>query len=274
MGGGQEGPLTKKATVIVLPKGALVSFDRRETVDRDGNKLQRVYFLDRTSDGLTVGDKAYEIYYVTKRGKRPGSLIYGDEAIFPRTEIRERSLTAKDIRRYKADFKRRFRKVVRTARAHRPAAKKIPKFTSGTCGAYWSIIKNKRVVSKPILPVGKRVRFSHAVTLLTRVPENALKKPRVRYHADNPQAIDPKQCASLQAKTKIMLPGQKMPTTATVSAGGVARYPVWLRELFLTNYFKSHFPGYIAKIGVDYMFGGDHYIHLALNNPARLIAEK
>ena len=56
----------------------------------------------------------------------------------------------------------------------------------------------------------------------------------------------------------------------TVSAGGIPRYPIWMRELFGTKHFKAEYPSYMAQVGVDYMFGGNQYIHLALNAPARL----
>jgi len=263
--------LTVKAKIITLPKGTLVSFDRPEIADGDGNKLQRTYFLDRTSNGLTVGDRVYEIYYVTKRGKRSGSCIYGDDpSMFPRTEIRERSLTARDIRIYKRAFKRRFKKVVRTARVHRPSAKMVPPISKGLCRAYWKIVKGGRVVSKPIMPDGKKVRFFPAVSIRTKVPENALRTSRVRYDFDKPAAINPAHCASLEAATRIRFSGQSRATRVTVSAGGIGRYPAFLRLLFTTNQFKSRYPSYIQQVGVDYMLGGNQYIHLALNDPAQL----
>ncbi|HEJ83712.1 MAG TPA: hypothetical protein ENO25_04010, partial [Desulfobacteraceae bacterium] len=218
--------MTVKAKVISLPKGTLVGFNRREAVDKDGNKLLQVYFLDRTSDGLSVGDKVYEFYYVTRRGKRSGSLIYGDEALMPRTEIRERSLTAKDIRGYKRAFRSRFKKLVRIARRHRTAAKRVPKMSRGRCSAYWRIFRNEQPVSTPILPTEKKVRFYPAVTLTTRVRKNALKGPRIRYDVDRSRAIDPRQCASFRAKTRIELPGQRTATSVTISAGGISRYSI------------------------------------------------
>lgn len=266
--------MTNKAKVISLPKATLVTFDRQETVDKDGNKLQQIYYLDRNNNGLDVGDRVYEFYYVSKPGKRADVLIAGDVSLSPRMEIRERSLTAKDIRRYKATFKRRFKKLVKTARAHRPSAKKIPKFTKGKCSAFWRNVKNGRVVSNPFLPGERNVRFNKAVTLTTTLKTILTwKRNRVRYDSSKINTVDPRLCLSIRAKTKISLPGQATLTSATVSAGGIPRYPIWMSELFHTNHFKSQYPSYIKQVGVDYMFGGNHYIHLALTDTA-LVASR
>ena len=256
--------MTRKYTVVSLPKGTLVGFDRTVAVGRNGSKLERTYFLDRNDNGLDVGDTVFEFYEVKTSTKLPGALIYGGDNPFPRVEIRKRSLTSRDIGKYKAAFKRNFKKLVKIARAHRPAAKKVPNFKKGGCSAYWAIERRGRVVKQPILPTEKQVKFSPAVTLTTQVSENVLRKPRVRYDIGKPKAIDPSRCAAILARTNIKLPGRAAVKSVAVSAGGVPGYPSWLMELFKTNLFKSRYSGFIRQIGVDYLWGGNQFIHLGL----------
>lgn len=263
--------MTKKTAIVRLPGSTLVGFEQKSTVRKGGNTLERVVYLDKTNNGLSVGDTMFSFYYATK----PASIkecIFGCDNPLPRTEIRAHTLTARDVRRYRRSFKKRFVKLVRTAGAHRPDAKKIPKTKRAVCNAYWKIIGRRSTAMEAISPIGKKVRFSTPVTTSTQVNMQAFSKssPRVPYDVQKPKPVNPALCRAISAKATISIAGKSQAVTISAGAGD---YPIWLTLLFDTGLFKVKYHNYLAQVGVDYMFGGNRYIHLALTGAA-LVASR
>lgn len=260
--------MTGKATVIRLPKGTLVTFERKSPLSKEGRVLERVVYLDRNNNGLDAGDSVFDFHYAAKRSSAKGC-IFGCDNRFPRTEIHRRSLTARDVRGLRSSFRKRFLKLVRTAGAHRPYVKRIPKITRAVCNGYWKIVGRKVTAMEAISPVGKSVRFSRPVTARTEVNMQAFGKrsPRIPYDVRRPKPVDPASCRAISTRTTILIGDRRQAVRISAGAPG---YPIWLTMLFGTLLFKSKYQNYLARVGVDYMFGGNRYIHLALNDPARL----
>lgn|GEM_PF-7000719 len=263
--------MTTKATIVRLPGSTLVTFKRKSAAKKRGNTLERVVFLDKTNNGLSVGDTMFSFYYATKPSNAK-ECILGCDNPFPRTEIRTRTLTVRDMRRLSRTVKKRLLKLVRIAGAHRPDVKKTPKTMQAVCNAYWRIIGRKSTAMEAISPIGKKVCFSTPVTISTQVNMQAFKKssPRIPYHVRKPKPVNPALCRAISAKATISIAGTNQ--AVTISAGA-ADYPIWLSLLFGTRLFKSTYQNYLAMVGVDYMFGGSHYIYLALTG-ATLVASR
>lgn len=244
----------------------MVSFEPKSAVRKGQNVPERVVYLDKNSNGLDAGDTMFSFYYATKPSSIKGC-IFGCDAPRPNTVIHKRTLTARDVRRYRRSFKKHFLKLVRTAGTHRPDVKKIPKTTQAVCNAYWKIIGRRPTVMETISPIGKTVRFSTPVTASTQVNMQALRKssPRIPYNVRKPKPVSPASCRAISAKATISIAGNNQ--AVTISAGA-SDYPVWLTLLFGTMMFKSQYQNYLARVGVDYMFGGNRYIHLALTGTA------